>query len=262
MDVFEDPVRLDQDYSSLQTFRIRNAILIRYLSLSLLGLVGLIVTIIIGGWRWWVIMTHFGPAVLWRQIHPLLWIAIGLGFIGGAGLYLLLQANRQEIQLSPMGIMWRKGRKLYIFRWTEIENIYITSIQYGIFDFIWANRTEVVLYLRSQKRLKIGQNFENFEKLVDTIKHYIYPLMFDKFRKVFNQGEPIPFGPIVLSSQGVLNGHKALKWQDIDKIDLQRGRLELYPIEETGVGKLSFPIHKIPNVELCLKILHHFGSQP
>jgi hypothetical protein len=262
MNELEKNIRLDQDYSKLQTYRIRNTILIRYLCLTLLGLVGMVVTIIIGVWRWWYVMTHFGPAVLWRWLHPILWIAIGLGVLGGTGLYLLLHTSQQEIQLSPMGITWKKRRKLSVFCWEDIEKIYITSVQYGILDFAWASKTEVLLQLQEKKRLKISQTFEDIEKLVDTIKHYIYPLMFEKFRKAFNQGEPVQFGPVVLTSQGVLNGQKAFRWQDIGKIELQKGRLELHAIEETGASKFSFPAHKIPNIDLCLQILHHFGSQP
>jgi hypothetical protein len=262
MDVLENTIRLDQDYSNLQTYRIRNTILIRYLCLTLLGLIGMLVTIIIGVWRWWYVMTHFGPAVLWRWLHPILWTAIGLGVMGGIGLYLLLHRSRQEIQLSPMGITWRKGRNLTIFRWVDIENIYIASVQYGILDFVWADKAEVVLHIQKKKRVRSNQAFENIEILVETIKHYVYPLMFKKFKNSFNQGEPVQFGPIVLTSQGVLNGRKAFRWQDIGKIELQNGRLDLHAIEETGTAKFSFPAHKIPNIDLCLQILHHFGSKP
>ena len=246
MDVHNNFINLDQDYSRLQTYRIRNAILIRHLSLSLLGLIGMLVAIIIMLWRWRYVMTHFGPAVLSRWINPLIVLVIGLGVLGSIGLYLLLHGSRQEIQLSPMGVTWRKGRALRIFRWDEIENIYINSIQYGILDFVWASRTEIVLHLKNGKRLKIDQAFENIEMLVDTMKHYVYPLMFEKFQEAFNQGEPMKFGPIVLTSQGIINGRKALRWQDIGKIQLNRGRLDLHPIEGTQGARFSFPSHKIP----------------
>ncbi len=261
MDTLNKTISLDQDYSRLQTYQIRNAILIRYLSLSLFGLMGMVVIFVIGLWRWRYVMTHFGPAVLWRWLHPYLWAALGLGLVGGMGLYLLLHTSRQEIQLSPMGITWRKGSKLKISRWDEIENIFITSIHYGILDFIWASRTEVSLQIQKGKLLKISQAFENIEMLVDTMKHYVYPLMFEKFRKAYNRGEPVQFGPITLTTKGVLNGRKALRWQDIDKIQFHKGRLELYPIEETRENKFSFPAHKIPNIDLCVQILHYLGPQ-
>jgi len=69
------------------------------------------------------------------------------------------------------------------------------------------------------------------------------------------------FGPIVLTSQGIINGRKALRWQDIGKIQLNRGRLDLHPIEGTQGARFSFPSHKIPNIDLCLQILYHFGPQ-
>jgi len=204
-------------------------------------------------------MTHFGPAVLWRSLHPYLWVIIGSAILAGIGLSFLHRSRRQEIQLSPMGITWRKGSKLWVYRWDEIKNIFITSIRYGIMEFIWANKIEVVLYLQEGSRIKINRAFENIGMLVDTIKHYVYPIMVDKIRIAFNQGEPMHFGPITLTSQGVLNGRKTLRWEDIGKIELQRGRLNLQPIDQKHGTKLSVSAHKIPNIDLCLQILHHFG---
>jgi hypothetical protein len=261
MDTLNNIISLDQDYSRLQTYRIRNPILIRYLCISLLGLVGMIVTIIIGLWRWRYVMTHFGPAVLWRWISPLLWIGIGFVLLGSVGLYLLLHASRQEIQLSPMGITWKKGRNLSIFRWDEIETIFVTSIHYGILNLSWASRTETVLHYHNAKRLKITQAFEDFDRLVETMKRYVYPLMLEKFRKDFKQGIQMQFGPLILTPQEVINGRNALRWEEIGKIQLHAGRLNLLPLEETDGNKFSIPAHKIPNIDLCIQILQHFGPQ-
>jgi hypothetical protein len=261
MDALNDFVSLDQDYSRLQIYHVRNPILIRYLCLALIGLAGVLVNFIIGFWRWRYVVTHFGPAVLWRWMSPLLWIGIGLLFVGSVGLYLLIHASRQEIQLSPMGITWKRGRNLSIVRWDEIETIHITSIQYGILNFTWASRTEAVLHDKKGKRLKINQTFEHFDKLVETIKHYVYPLMFEEFRENFNQGKPMKFGPLILTSQGVINGRKALPWHEIGKIQLHSGRLDLLPTKENYGNKFSIPAHKIPNIDLCVQILQHFGPQ-
>jgi hypothetical protein len=222
---------------------------------------GMLVVLIIGLFRWQFVLTNFGPAVIWRWINPFIWIGIGFGFIGGVGLFLLLRSARQEIQLSPMGITWRKGRKLQVFRWEDIENVFITSFQYGILDFAWGNRIEILLHLHNGERLKINQVFENIETLMETMKHYAYPRMFEKVRQAFNQGEPTQFGPIILTSQGVLNGKRTMRWQEIGKIQLQRGYLQLQPIAETHGPKFSIPVHKIPNIDLCIQILLHFGPQ-
>ncbi len=256
-----ETISLDQDYSRLQIYRIRNAVLLRYLGLALLGFIGMLVLIIIGLWRWQFVMVNFGPAVLWRWINPILWGAIGFGLIMMAGLLLLLRNARQEIQLSPMGITWRKGHKLNVHHWNEIENIFFTSVHYGILNFTWANKTEVVLHLENGKQLKINQAFEDIITLVETLKHYVYPQMFEKFRIAFNRGEPMHFGPLTFTSQAILNGRKALRWQDIGKIELQRGVLQIQPIAESRGPQFLIPAHKIPNIDLCVQILNHFGPQ-
>jgi len=254
-------VQLNADYSKLQTYHIRDTLLIRYLVLSIFGFVGMLVIIFIGFGRWQFALTNFGPAVLWRWINPVVWAGVGLGIIGAIGLLLLLRVGRQEIQISPEAVTWRKGRNLQVYRWENIRGIYIRAVRYGILDFAWAKKTEVILRLDEGKRIKINQTFENIEKLMDTIKHYVYPIMFEQFRHEFNRGEPLSFGPLLLTSQGVLNGRKTLRWQDIGEISVQRGSLQLQPIDGSGNPKFSIPVHKIPNVDLCIQLLRHFGPQ-
>lgn len=261
MDSLQETIRLDQDYSRLQIYRIRNAILLRYLGLSIIGFIGMLVLIIIGLWRWRFVMTNFGPAVLWRWINPFIFGTVGFVLVMIVGILLLVRNARQEIQLSPMGITWRKGRKLEVFRWDEIKYIFFNSVHYGILDFTWANKTEVVLHLQNGRQLKINQAFGDIVTLAETLKYYVYPQMFEKIRIAFNQGEPMHFGPLTLTSQAILNGRKALRWQDIGKVELQRGVLQIQPIEQSRGPQFSFPVHKIPNVDLCIQILSHFGPQ-
>jgi hypothetical protein len=172
-----------------------------------------------------------------------------------------MRAGRQEIQISPEAFTWRKGRNLKVHRWEDIKSIYITSVRYGILDFAWAKKTEVILHLQEGERIKINHAFESIEILMDSIKHYVYPIMFKRFRHEFNSGEPVSFGPLLLTSQGVLNGRKTMRWQDIGEISLERGALELQPIDGAGNPKFSIPARKIPNVDLCLQLLHHFGPE-
>jgi hypothetical protein len=255
-------VSLDTDYSNLQTYQIRDIVILRFIVLSILGFLGLLVIFLIGFSRWKYALTNFGPAVIWRWISPTLWIGIGFGLLGIVALVLLLRVGRQEIQISPESFTWRKGRKLQVYPWKAIQGVYVTSVSYGILDFAWARKTEIVLEMEEGKHLSINQTFENIEKLLENIKRHVYPIMFERLKNNFQQGEPLSFGPLLLTSQGVLNGRKPLRWQDIGKISLEQGSLRFQPVEGSEGPKFTIPVHKIPNFELCLQLLHHFGSQP
>jgi len=254
-------VSLDVDYSRLQTYHIRAVILLRYLILAILGIGGTLVILFVGLSRWRFALTNFGPAVLWRWINPIVWIGIGFGLIGAIGLFLFLRVARQEIQISPEAFTWKKGRNLTVYRWEDIHGIYVTSVHYGIFDFAWAKKKELTLHLVDGERIKINQDFENIEKLMAIIKHYVYPVMFEQFRQEFNRGEPLSFGPLLLTSRGVMNGRKTLRWQEIGEISVEGGSLQLQPIDRSNHPNFSVPIQKIPNVDLCIQLLHHFGPQ-
>jgi hypothetical protein len=261
MKTSDNSINLDQDYSDLQTFRIRDAILIRYLALSILGFLGMLVIIIIGFFRWRFAMNHFGPAAVWRWINPTLWAAMGLGLIGLLSLFLRIHAGQLEIQLSPMAITYREGRNLKVFRWDEVNRIYITSIRYGILKLSWSRKTEAILHFHDGQRLRIQQSFEKIETLLEKTKQYVYPILFNRYRNAFNRGNPIPFGPIILTPQGIVNGRKTLRWQELGEIDLQGGFLHLRPVQKSRGAKHSIPVHRIPNIDLCMQLLQYFGPQ-
>lgn len=247
--------------SNLRTHRIRNAIIMRSLLLAIIGLLGMIALILIGVWRWQYAASHFGPAVIWRWIAPVIFPALLLALIGIVALIHLLRIRRIEAQVSPMGLTLRKGRNLHAIPWKEVKNTYTIAIRYGILGLMWARKLEIVLQLENGKRIAFNQAFEEIEALMNTIKQYVYPIMFRNLQSAFNQGEPIRFGPLILTSQGVLNGRKALRWQDISQIKMRQGRLLFQPFNHSKGKPFSLPAHKIPDIDLCLQLLHQLGPQ-
>jgi len=247
--------------SNLQAHRIRGVILLRLLILALIGLLGMLAIFSVGIWRWQYAANHFGPAVIWRWIAPALFPALALGLISTAALIHFLKIRRIEVQTSPMGITLRKGRKLYTILWKEVELIHTFSIQYGIPGLIWARKMEIVLQLKNGRRITFNQTLEDIEILINMVKHYIYPTLFRNLQLAFNQGEPIRFGPLILTSKGILNGRKVLRWQDIGQIRLHQGKLQLQPISNSRGPKFAIQAHKIPNVDLCIQLLHQLGPK-
>jgi hypothetical protein len=261
MNTLDDSIPLDTDYSNLESFRIRKPILVRYLILSCIGFLGMFAFITIGFLRWRFAMNHFGPAAVWRWITPPLWGVIGLGLFGLVSLILRFRTSQLEIQLTPMAITYRKGRNLKVYRWDEVNRMYITSIRYGILKLSWSRKTEALLHFHNGQRLKINQAFERIETLMDSVKRYVYPIMFSRYRNAFNRGESIPFGPLVLTPQGIMNGRKIVRWQELTKIDLQGGFLQLQSTQNSRGKKYTIPVHRIPNIDLCIQLLQHFGPQ-
>jgi hypothetical protein len=249
------------DPSSLQAYHIRGEILLRLLIFSLIGLLGMLAILPVGIWRWQYAASHFGPAVIWRWIAPALFTGFALGLVGAVSLIHLLRLRRIEVQISPMGLTIRKGRKLDTIPWKEIESIRTISIQYGILGLIWARRMEVILQLRSGRRITFNQTLENVETIINRVKQHVYPQMFRNLQLAYNRGEPIQFGPLTLTSKGILNGRKVIRWQDIGEIKLEHGKLQLQPISSSRHPKFAIQAHKIPNVDLCIQLLHHLGPR-
>jgi hypothetical protein len=245
----------------LQVHRIRAVVILRYLTLSVLAVVGILVSIAFGVLRWQHALRNYGPASLWRWVTPALFFLALSIIIVIASLVMLLRTRRIELQLSSAGLCIQNGKKIDILRWGDVTQLQTSFVRYGILGLEWGVKTDLLIITEDKKRYRFNRAYEEIDSLVESTKQFVYPILLDKYRQSFKLGEPLTFGPLILTSEGVLNGRKALRWKDIGKIQLKQGILQVQPHENVPSPKLAVPARKIPNIDVCLQFIHHLGTQ-
>lgn len=245
----------------IQIHKIRSKVILRYLFLTVAGILEFVFSLLFGVLRWQYALRNFGPASLVRWITPIGGFLLLSLIITIASLVMLLRTRKIELQLSPAGFSLQKGKSIEMVEWSKVNYLQTVFVSYGIMGITWGARTELQVLTDDNQRFRFNRHYEEIDSLVDTTKRYVYPILLQKYRQSFNGGEPLAFGPLILTSEGVLNGRKALRWKEIDKIQLKEGMLQVHPHENLDRPKLSIPARKIPNVDLCLQLISHFGAQ-
>ncbi len=254
-----DFVSIHEEYAQLRDHPIRRRFRYRYLIVAIISFSAVIATGITGFWRWAFAKELYGPAVLWQWISPAFWAAVVFLLLGAAALLIYISLRKSEVQTSPIGITIQKRRNLNLIPWDSISDIHISSVQYGLLRLVWAEKTELMITTKDGKKEKIDERFEDFNTLISTVKKHVYPTLLDRYKRDFNLGEPINFGPLMLTSQGILNGRKMTRWSEIDRIRVRHGRIEIFAFENTRGPRLSIPTHKIPNIDLCVQLMYQLG---
>ena len=246
----------------LQVLQIRARIRSRNNVFFISSVLGFLVTFLVGIGRWQFALQNYGPASIRNLIAPVLWFLFFFMALSIVAFLNLRRFRGVELQISPSGLVIQKSKTLESIMWHEVSRIRASFVRYGLFGFAWGRKTELEIFTEEGRRYRFDQSIEAIDTLIELTKSYVYPILFEKYRETFNQGEPLNFGPLILTSDGILNSRKALRWKDLGEIRLKEGMLQLQPFENIDGPKLSVSAHKIPNIDLCLQLIRHMAQQP
>jgi hypothetical protein len=241
--------------------RIRRAIFLRSVVFFLVSCGGMLASVSILIWQWRNAIINFGPAALWRWIAIPVWATLIFSAMTILS-FILLRRNRQsEIQVSTMGLTIQRGKSLETINWDTVDHIRTKFERYGVLSITWANKSEIHIVTEDGIEHKFNQAYERIDDLIEEIKHFVYPRLLEEYRLAFNRGEPLSFGPLILTSDGILNGRQALRWKDLESINFERGSLKLQPFENSKSPQFSIPAYKVPNIDLCIQLINHLSPQ-
>lgn len=246
---------------NLQVHHIRSRIRLRNVVFLIFSVLGFLITFAVGIWRWQFALQNYGPASIRNWITPVFWFLFPFMFLSIVAFLNLRRFRGVELQISSSGLVIQKIKILETINWHDVSRIRTSIVRYGLFGLSWGRKTELEIFTEDGQRYRFDQSIEGIDSLIMLTKRYVYPILFEKYRESFNQGEPLNFGPLILTSEGILNSRKALRWKDLGEIKLKEGSLHLKPFENIDGPSLSIAAHKIPNIDLCLQLIRHMARQ-
>lgn len=250
-----------EDKSNVRLYRIRREVYARSVIFLLFSLGGALASTGVLIWQWRKAVLSFGPAALLRWISLPAWVTLIFFILVIISFISYKRTRHGEIQVSNSGLTIRKGKESETIDWEQIILIQTNMVRYGLFGLFWAKKTEIHIVTKDGSEHKFDQAFEDLDELIAVIKQAVYPRLVGEYLHAFNRGEPISFGPIVLTSDGLLYGRKAFRWRDMGTAKVEKGYLQLSSSDGRKDPQLSIPAHKIPNVEVCIEIISHLSLE-
>lgn len=205
--------------------------------------------------RAWFAYETFGPLAVDRWASPP-GVVAGVSLITGVVLLLLARGRgRKVVRQYARGLVILSGRRGSALPWDEVREIHTHSVRYGLGRRPWGRLGELTLVARDGQKLRLDQSLNEYDELAEAVKRAVYPPLLEAYTRAFNHGESLPFGPLSLTAEGIRNGRKTLRWEDLSQARLERGWLEAVPLDRHHGPKMRFPARAIPNVDLCLQLI-------
>lgn len=239
----------------LQTHTIRTGLRTLQWIGALTGILGVLVCLSVGAWRWGLAYTNYGPAVVWRWSVPWFTGALGLTPLAALGFLSLWRTRKTKILVYPSGILYRRAGRSINLPWQEIVAIRTVGPWPGLRLLGVGRPLSLSLETADGRTLRFSQELSDFKSLVDTVKGKVYPPMLRAYTQRFNSGGTLQFGPITLRPEGVQVGQRQLPWKLLHGASLDGGELTLFPTPETKLKPIKLSAAQVPNIDLCFQMI-------
>lgn len=216
--------------------------------------------------RWSFAYAHLGPAAVWRHSGTA-WAAAVILSLAGA-LLLFVRPKPLRVAVHQDGLRWRRGRRAFSARWTQVREIRTRATRYRIPALGKRTQAELVLGLRPPgipasklHKLRLPHTLSDFEALTTAIKTQVYPLLMAEMQRAIRQGRPLAFGNLHLTPEGIRQGRKTLTWRQLQQVSLENGVLRLGGSPSGASRELRADAHSLPNLEVCLQLIDLLNQQ-
>jgi hypothetical protein len=220
-----------------------------------LGFVGMIAGGIIAAIRWNYAFGHFGPAVVWRWAAPGLILGL-ISFLIALGAFILFRVRRGHIAFAHAGgLTLHLGRGRHDFPWETLQDLRLSVVRYGFPWWQWGSQSTALITTQQGKTLRLRGPLAELERFTGIVKHYLYPLRLDVYRKALASRQTIDFGSLQCTPSGLMYRRKLYSWDTIQSAQLGAGRLRLAIKKDGKTRSLSIPVSTISNPDLCAQVI-------
>jgi hypothetical protein len=225
--------------------------------LLIVSLVVALTAVLWSMYRWYFAFARFGPAVVWRWSGPAIGIALlALLLTGYSGLFLVRNRKRQVIT-TPQGLWQINGDARRTLSWSNVASIRSAAARSTLIRRDASAQFQISLRTLDNQTLKLSPYLTDLVEAQQIIKQNIYPAAMDRYRQRMKDGQPLEFGPLQLTRQGIAYRSRSEPWQHFHNVKLEHGRLIIEFRGTRRSWKFSIPAARIPNIDLCVQLLRN-----
>lgn len=228
-----------------------------HLGMTAAGIIGSASAVGVGIWRWNFAYSHYGPAITWRWSAPWYLIALFFGFLTLILAFRLWLLRGYTVFTYPAGMTISRAGDELTTLWNDVRQVHTSAVRYGFPDLPWGMQATLTLQVGGGRQVRLTQDLADLGGLIELVKQRVYPRLLAEYTRAFHRGDPLAFGPLTITSQGVLTGRRMLRWEEISEPSLDGGHLLLQTLGSKRISRLRIPVNRVPNVDLCLQLLQH-----
>ncbi|MFN8374229.1 MAG: DUF6585 family protein [Anaerolineae bacterium] len=159
-----------------------------------------------------------------------------------------------HVQVYDEGFARIRGRKIEAVRWTDVRSVLQSVTHYRRYGQTISTRYIYTIETADRRRIKLSNEIKDISLLGDTIQQETSKRMLPQAVAAYQSGQPVSFGSITLSKDGVSQGRKQLSWAEVEGVQIENGYVK-FKKQGKWFNWANVPAAKIPNLYVFLSMV-------
>ncbi len=181
---------------------------------------------------------------------------IGLGVVGLGAFAIFRAINERDLRVIVLskGLMQTKGGRHTLIRWEEIKEVWQAVTVHKRYGITTHTTHRYTILLRNEEKVLFTDTLKNVEALGKTIQEEVTKLLLPLVAEMLRSGQPVSFGKLVLSPQGLSNGRETIPWNQVEKVSLNQG---IITVKKAGkwLNWSTVTVAQTPNIFVFLALV-------
>ncbi|MFZ3070713.1 MAG: DUF6585 family protein [Anaerolineaceae bacterium] len=199
----------------------------------------------------------FGPGILWINVK---YFIVLFPIVLVLSLWLVIgnwPQKKQTIKVFADKILWMRGNKAAALDWKDIERIYLDFSQSGFLGIKKKPRQILKLTASGFAGMVIDGRFEKFYELVNLVRSFTFPILFEKAQSELNQFGKVGFGTAeIQAAKGLCLQGKIFPFEKVKEFSIKDGWFRLR-VENGSIVKE--PARRLYNLDVLMKLLEELA---
>jgi hypothetical protein len=195
------------------------------------------------------------PIAIGDHLGILVLLAL-LAATGYAMYYLVTNFNLKAYVFSE-GLIRAKGSQIDVMRWEHVDAVWEKIVQYRYRGLIPLYKTYNYTVRRNDgAQFKFPSAFKSNKLLGEAIQQEVMRRQLPNAIATYDSGNPVNFGTLTVSTQGISKGAVLTPWNQIGKVDFKRGWLIVHK-QGSLLAASRTRASTVPNLQVFLQLVEH-----
>lgn len=159
--------------------------------------------------------------------------------------------------LYENGFAYHDRKGLQQVKWDQVEAVW-QSVTRHYYNGVYTGTTHLyTVQAQGNMKIKLDDRLAKVEDLGKEIQRGAAITLFPRYWQALQSGQRVTFGPLALDSQGVYSGQKALRWEEIKGIKIDRGVISVKK-DKGWFNWATATVPQIPNFYIFYELIGRF----
>jgi hypothetical protein len=177
----------------------------------------------------------------------LLLVGIGVAYFG-------YRRSRVRVQVFDQGIVYTRSSQAQTWRWEEIAFVWQQITKVRVRGIPVGTNYVYTIQHRNGQKIVLNNGIRRIKELGEMVQSETFTRLMPLAVAAYNGGQPLDFGKLTISQQGIGNGKEIVPWAQVKGVQVNQGYVAVKR-EGKWLRWANVPVAGVPNFFIFMALV-------